>query len=324
MNLLTKSNVLKLFISLALGVLIIVYLQNNLSSQDKLTIIDSFRNVNYTALFLVVLTCIFASVLRGLRWKMLLNSIGHYPKTSTVIYSIFIMYLANIVFPRLGELMRCTILQKYEDVPIEKSIGTMIVERLIDMFSLGIVVLLTLYFEYDKFQIIYSQYTEQKLGTGSWITYSILGIIGLSVLSYLFIPQLKRFIHQKIVGIIEGLKSLIHIENKFLFFIYSIFIFVFYFSALYILYFSIEGTSHLSMQSVFLVLTTGTLAVGLTQAGIGAYQLLVTQTLQLYGISKSIGLAYSWIAWIIQNSTLAIGGIISWIILVLKKDGKIK
>ncbi|MFY7861730.1 MAG: hypothetical protein ACOVP5_05835, partial [Chitinophagales bacterium] len=80
-----------------------------------------------------------------------------------------------------------------------------------------------------------------------------------------------------------------------------------------IMYYAIDGLEGLRLTSGFVILTAGTLAIGLTQGGIGAFQLLVTKSLELYDIAKPLGLAYSWLSWTVQTGTLVIGGIIAWV-----------
>ena len=42
-------------------------------------------------------------------------------------------YFANYAVPRLGEVTRCGILARYDKVPFAESLGTVIVERIIDV-----------------------------------------------------------------------------------------------------------------------------------------------------------------------------------------------
>jgi hypothetical protein len=58
-------------------------------------------------------------------------------------------YLANLAVPRLGEVLKCTILAKYEKVPAEKIIGTIVAERVFDVLCLGIIFLLALILQFD-------------------------------------------------------------------------------------------------------------------------------------------------------------------------------
>ena len=58
-------------------------------------------------------------------------------------------YLANLAVPRLGELLKCTLLAKYEKVPADKLVGTILVERAFDVISLGLVFIIALVSQFD-------------------------------------------------------------------------------------------------------------------------------------------------------------------------------
>jgi len=320
------KNLLKLLISLLLGGFIIWYIQKDLSDSDKNQIITSIRNVDLIYVFAIAVLGILACIIRGYRWKMLLKPLGYEPNVLILICSIFIMYIANLLFPRLGEVTRCTILQKQEKIPFEKSFGTMIVERLVDMIGMGIIALLGVFLEYDKFLTLFSNLFKnsqnKKEESSLLVPIIIVFLIIIGTFAFWKNPKIKNFILEKIKGIIDGLTSIFKLENPILFIIYSASIYGIYFISTYILYFAIQGTSHLTFTSTFVTLSAATLGVGLTQGGIGAFQFLVTKTLELYNVTTSIGLAYAWTSWLIQTANLVIFGILSWIYILIRPDGK--
>ena len=61
---------------------------------------------------------------------------GYNPRLINNILAIFITYIANLGVPRSGEFFRATVLQTYEKIPFEKSFGTIIAERTIDLLML--------------------------------------------------------------------------------------------------------------------------------------------------------------------------------------------
>jgi hypothetical protein len=128
----------------------------------------------------------------------------------------------------------------------------------------------------------------------------------------------------RIIGFWEGLKSIQHIDNKGLFVVYSVLIYVCYFANVYLFFFAFKETSSLGFGGALICLFIGTLAVGLTQGGIGAYQVLVTKAMSLYGVSEVIGLTYSWTGWFYQTAFLMIGGLVGWVFLTVKYSKKIK
>lgn len=319
---LSLSTVLKFIISLTLGFGLVWFLNSKVSPEQRVQIIDGLKNINFSLILISVILAALACVIRAFRWKMLLKPMGYNPRNSTLISSIFIMYLGNLVFPRLGEVLRCSVLLKEENVPLEKGIGTMITERLVDVVGLGFYVLFAIIFEYDKFIEIYNKYGAMKEETSYLIPIILFSIFVIGCLVIWKNHKLRNFVFQKISGIVEGLKSIFKLQNPILFIIYSISIYSIYFLSTYILFFAFTETSNLGLGCGIVVLIAGTLGVGLTQGGIGAYQLLVTWTLELYNISTTIAQTYSWAAWIIPTATLVIFGIFSWLYIMKRSYGK--
>lgn len=82
-------------------------------------------------------------VLRGWRWRQTLEPLGAYPKRSDCVDAIFISYAANLMLPRVGEVSRCGVLVKYDDVSFSKSLGTVVTERLVDTLCILLITGLT-------------------------------------------------------------------------------------------------------------------------------------------------------------------------------------
>jgi uncharacterized membrane protein YbhN (UPF0104 family) len=322
----TVKNALKFVISIGIGFGLIYFINSSLTEDDKALIFQSFRTSKFSVIALTIFLAALACVARALRWELLLNPIGCHPRRSTLVSSIFIMYLANLIFPRLGEVLRCSVLFQKDEIPVEKSIGTMVVERLIDFLFAGLYVLLAFVFEHQKLLEIYNKYlSEKKEGSSNMLLFVIGLMIFFGIVSF-FVPKIRRLITQKINGLWEGISSIFKLKKPILFVVYSLVLYSIYFATTIIMYYAIDGLDGLRLTSGFVILTAGTLAVGLTQGGIGAFQLLVTKSLELYDIARPIGLAYSWLSWTVQTGTLVVGGIIAWIYVQFTKNnnGKAK
>jgi glycosyltransferase 2 family protein len=309
----TIKNALKLVISIGIGFGLIYFINSSLTVEDKALIFQSFRTAKLPVIVLTILLAATACVIRALRWELLLNPIGCHPRRSTLVSSIFIMYLANLIFPRLGEVLRCSVLFQKDEIPVEKSIGTMVVERLIDFLFAGLYVLLAFVFEHQKLLEIYNKYLAEKKEGSSHLLLFTIGLVILFGIVAFFVPKIRRLIIQKVKGLWEGISSIFKLEKPILFVVYSLVLYSIYFATTIIMYYAIDGLDGLRMTSGFVILTAGTLAIGLTQGGIGAFQLLVTKSLELYDIARPLGLAYSWLSWTVQTGTLVIGGIIAWV-----------
>lgn len=317
------SSIAKFLISLGIGFGLVYYLQTKITPDQRIQIIEGIKNIPFWLVILSIFLAALACIVRAFRWKMLLEPLNYHPRNSTLISSIFIMYLGNLVFPRLGEVLRCSVLLKEEKVPLDKGIGTMITERIVDVLGLGLYVLLALLFEFERILKIYKQYSNMK-GESSLLLPLCIGI-GLLIGGIVIwrVGKLREFVLSKIQGVLEGLKTILKLKNPLLFIIYSLAIYSIYYLSTYILFFAFSETMNLSLGCGLVVLIAGTLGVGLTQGGIGAYQVLVTWTLVLYGISETTAQTYSWAAWILPTATLVFFGVLSWIYLLKRDHGKI-
>jgi len=300
------------------------FIYNGITENERKEILDSIKNTPFIFIVIMILLAYLACIIRALRWEMLLKPLGYKLQKDVLISSIFIMYLANFVFPRLGEVLRCSILAKHNQVPVEKSIGTMVAERFIDMFAMGIIFLITIGIEFENLKIIYSQYLLKKSSaSGGNELYFMLffGIFGLIVL-WKFSPKLRNIIIAKLLGFKDGLLSIKKLENPILFIFYSVLINSIYFFTTYIFFFAVAQTASLPFKSAFLVLISSTLGVALTPNGIGASQYFVSEALHLYQVPVVYGMIYAWGAWIFTAIGLVSGGIFSWIYLTMKSNGQ--
>jgi hypothetical protein len=294
----------------------------DLSAEERHEIVKAFRTANYNWVFLGIFLGICSHVLRALRWMMFMPPMGYHPKFKNSFYAVMIGYLANLAFPRLGEVTRCGILTKYEKIPFNRSLGTVITERAIDMliffslFALMIVTQIGTISEYLD-DTIYPKLVE-KFGALQYsriIWLSAGGFLALFVfIGWIFRHKLRKFtLYQKIkslvVGFWEGLKSLTKIKHPWLFIFYSLAIWALYFLMLYVCFYCFPETSDLSLGAGLSALVLGSIGIMITPGGIGLYPALIQESLKLYGIALVTGLALGWIVWTTQTlMILALGG----------------
>ena len=101
--------------------------------------LNSVLPVSYTHLDVYkrqVLVSLFSHFLRAYRWNYLLKPAGYTVKTSNAIGAVLVGYFANYGLPRMGEITRCTLVTRYDKVPFEVALGTVITERIIDTLLL--------------------------------------------------------------------------------------------------------------------------------------------------------------------------------------------
>jgi len=104
--------------------------------QDLRNIWEGLSRFHYGWIAASFIVFLFSHLFRAMRWRMLIESIGYKPGLFNTFLSILVMYLANYALPRLGEVTRCGILKRYEGVPFTSQLGTVLVERIVDVLFL--------------------------------------------------------------------------------------------------------------------------------------------------------------------------------------------
>ncbi len=282
----------------------------------------SLQNANYWLLIPVFVILTTSHAIRALRWKILMKPMGYSPRTPNVFFAVMVGYLANLAVPRLGELLKCTLLAKYEKVPAEKLVGTILVERAFDVISLGIVFIIALISQFDVVGEYAGQIVSPLLnGNKSETSYLKLLII-LLLMIFIVVGTwmiLKKFPHNKIVtifkniiaGIWEGLSSIRKLEQKGLFLLYSVLIWGLYILGTWIGLFATAGTNSLGLAAAVSALAFGSIGMIVTPGGIGAYAYFIAKVLEKNGIGFEIGFANGTLQWFAQFIIVLIVGFMS-------------
>jgi uncharacterized protein (TIRG00374 family) len=313
----------------------------NLTLAEKDEIIHSFRVANYNWVFLAILLGILSHVLRSLRWMIFFEPMGYHPSFKNTFYAIMVGYFANMAFPRLGEVTRCGILAKYEKIPFNKSFGTVVTERALDLIIFFLLFLLTIFTQIGTLRDYLNNHVYPGL-QGKFIhpfsnSLFLIGIASIMALViFLFLLFRKKIKNSKIYhkigslvhGFWEGFKSLSQIRKPVLFVFYSLAIWFLYFMMVYVCFFCFASTSTLSPGAGLSSLVLGTIGIMITPGGIGLYPAIIQETLLLYGLSRTTGLALGWIAWTAQTVMIFTVGGLSLILLTLnhghEPNGKLK
>ncbi|MCO5232694.1 MAG: flippase-like domain-containing protein [Chitinophagales bacterium] len=295
--------------------------------------LHSFGEANYFWLFMSLIIGFVSNIIRGQRWRLMLRPVGYNPGFWNTFFSINVMFFANLFIPRLGEVTRCGILAKYEEVPVEKSIGTMVVERVIDLICLLILLGLLLLFEYDKIlgllQDTFNKKPAEADSANFLLKYGLMSAIIIAVIVgviYIIkkhgLTQLKITIRTRLKGLIEGFTSIRHMKDFGQFIFMTIAMWIGYILMAYLAFFSLSETSHLGFLTGMGCMIFGGFAMVATPGGIGTYPLAVRAILVLYGVNEVIGGALGTMLWVTQTLGVFLSGIISLILLALINPSK--
>ena len=328
----TVKTFVKFVVFLGLGILIIWLSLRGLTPSERSEIIRSFRIANYNWVILTIIMGIFSHVLRALRWKLLLEPMNYHPSLKNTFFAVMVGYFANMAFPRLGEVTRCGILSRYENIPFNKSFGTVITERTIDMILFILLFFLMIFSQAGTIgnymnNYIYPKMAEKLQNPLFSKVFAVSGIILFILfvsLVYLFRRKIAASkMAQKVIALIhgfwEGLKSLGQIRQPGLFAFYSLAIWTMYFFMIYVCFFCFPDTSSLSFGAGLSSLVLGSVGIMVTPGGIGLYPAIIQETMSLYGIVRTTGLALGWISWVAQTGMILLVGGLSLVLLSFNK-----
>lgn len=308
-----KKKLLKLiktFLPLALGVFFIVYSYSSFTSEQRHTLYNNIAQVNTQWIIVALLGGVLSHMSRAYRWKLMLEPMGYKLRFSTAFMAVMGGYLANLGIPRSGEVLRGATAATYEDIPFEKAFGTIIAERAVDVvIVLGIVTIAIILHATELVALF------DKFDINPWISLiGLLLLIGIGVLSLWLVQTSKLALFVKIrsfaSGILDGVKSIFHLDKPWAFIFHTLFIWGGYIMTFYILKFAFPEMSSLHFGSMLTAFVIGSFSISVTNGGIGIYPIAVGGALTIFGISPEIGEAFGWVDWGLQTLlSITIGGL---------------
>ena len=313
-----KASIRK-FLSLSIPLLIglgIIYYQFTTLTPDELQKIKiSFVKADYFYIYLSLFIALFGFWSRAYRWKFALQHLGYYTKFHNNLLTVCVSYLVNLTIPRSGEVSRAMLLKKYEDVPFDKAFGTIVAERIVDMLIFLLFVAIGFLLQFDT---IYQYLIKNGVEFETLIWTGILGFVLIIIFIFVWIYAEWNIIlklKQKLSGLIEGMQSILKMKDKWKYIFHSFFIWFSYLAMFYVTIFALPETTNISFDVVVMGFIFGTLAVGFTNGGLGAYPLAVASILGLYGISEGIGTAFGYLIWVSQTLLTIFLGLLSYLLL---------
>ena len=343
------KKIIQLIIFLGIGVFFIWFSFFDLHGNKRLTNedLEIIKNsalgiLNFKSLFFIFISIVCGAVahyFRALRNILLINPLGYQVRKTTAFYSVMTCYLANLAIPRLGEVMRCTFLQRYDKVPFQKSFGTVVVERAFDFIIFVLLFILIIFLNKELLSDLIIN-KEKEITLGVWIENKwiwiwemknlIICLLLLAVTALLIFRKWKKKkaapqgnrkqskimlkIKNIIMGLWQGLISIKDLKHPYLFIIYTIAIWICYFLGTYLCFFAFDFLQSFGMMPAFVVLVVGSIGFMMAQGGLGAYPLIVAGVLVLYGVDYAQGLAAGWIGWAAQTIMILIVGTTSLVL----------
>lgn len=325
---------LKVIIPLAIGLYLIWYFYDLLSEKEKEQLYEAFTKANYWWIIPSIFVGFLSHLTRAYRWKYLLEPMGYKPPFKSAYNALMIGYIVNIIIPRAGEFSRAAILTKTDQVPFEKSFGTIVMERFVDVIMLGMIFLVTLLSQYNQLDIIQERIEKLQANTGSeggtgigmWILIAIVAVILIGAIVLWRSSKLQNKLRQLINGAWEGFKSILKSKNKGQFFLQSVIIWVLYVLMFALCFQALPETSGMPFAGILAGFIAGTIGLIFVQGGIGVYPALVGIIITIYLFPNyndspvhPIGMALGWIIWSSQTILMIVLGLISIVLTPTKK-----
>ncbi len=313
------TNFTKYLFFLGIGVFLVWWSLHQIPNDKWAAFKEALLTSNFWLLIPVFGILTASHLLRAIRWRTLMLPMGYSPRIANTFFAVMIGYLANLAVPRLGEVLKCTILAKYEKVPAEKLVGTIVVERAVDVCCLIIVFLLAFIFQYEVIgeyaKEIFLNLVANKKGSFSWEkTAIILGVLFILIIAIKI--WFNKFAHLAIVislkkilkGIAEGLSAIRYLKQKGLFIFCTIGIWCMYIGGTWVGLYATHGTAGLGLGSALSALAFASIGMILTPGGIGAYALFLAKVLEKSNIPFEIGYANGTLQWFAQFLIVVIVG----------------
>lgn len=316
------TRILKITVPLLLGIFLIWYSLGTATPEERTDLWQSILRANKLWILVSFILGTLSHLSRAYRWKYLLEPMGYKSSLKNRFMAVMAAYLANFGIPRSGEVLRAVTLSTYDGVPFEKGFGTIISERVADLLILMLIVGVSMILQTDDLVSYLHNQNINPLNT----FFIFIGLVGIIILGlnlvrrYTWMPFLKLKLLAK--GLLEGMKSILKMENKTGFLLHTVFIWTMYVLMFYVIKLSLPETADTSLGIIMAAFVVGSFAVSATNGGVGVYPLAVGGVLIFFGIQPNIAEAFGWISWATQTFVVLLFGGLSFIFLPLLNNRK--
>ena len=303
---------IKILLPISIGIFCIFFSFRNISFTD---FTKYFYEINYLWVFVGIFLGALSHISRSYRWKYLIEPLGYKLGFINSVLAVFSAYLINYTIPRAGDIARATMISKYEKIPLDKTLGTIVAERAVDVICILIIIATGLIFEFNRI-------SEKLISLIENTEISVVIIYVGVIILILFVSNrvLRKSKYYKSIlnffsGIIEGLTIIFKMEKRVPFILHSIFIWLMYillFWATSMAFFELHDVAFYQFMISF---TLAAISIMLSNGGIGIYPLAVEESLGWYGVQSTTGLAFGWVSWLSQTMMVIIFGGLSLFIL---------
>ena len=310
----------KVVLPLGFGFLLLWWLFREMDLTEIWNVIR--HGVRYDIILFSLLFGLFANIVRGLRWGLLIETLGVRFKRSNAVNAVLGNYAVNLVLPRVGEVWRCGIVAKYDKISFSKLLGTLLIDRVSDTIMVGTITLFIFIFNLDFFISFFAKNPALLEGfhamlNSIWI-YAL--AIGLVILVWFVFKYMSRFTLVRkakdlLLNVWAGMKSIWLMDKKWLFLVQTLLIWSGYFCYFYITFYAFDFTRELGIGVGLIAFTMSSIGVAVpVQGGIGPWHFMVIATLVCFGVNENDAAAFALVVHTVQTvwtGLCGLGGIVA-------------
>lgn len=309
------------------GLFLVWWQLKGMTPEEKSSFYFSLGQANYWVVIPIVFISLVSHLSRSMRWKLLMEPMEYNPALKNVFAATMVGYLANSAIPRLGEIVKCSALAKYEKLRVDKLVGTILIERLFDFVCYLFFIAITILIQIDVAGGFVLKLLRPNPGSDPSESFlkPAIAIAGLLILYIIIRKVFQKYPDNPVLarlryflkGLMEGIQTIRGLRRQKAFLGHTLLIWFCYFLQIYLGFLAMPETSVLGVKASFSVLTLATLAMIITPGGIGSFPVFVMQTLILYGISAPVGTAFGWLMWGVSTFIIIVAGLIALLALPL-------
>lgn len=281
---------------------------------------EALRTADYRWLLPIVVILLLSHVLRAWRWQMLLEALPaeddqaepRRVSVKTAFYSVMIGYMVNYAAPRLGEVARSANLARQERLSFTGVVGTVVVERIVDVVVLALGLGSVVWLLSDRLGVLNTVFLaplRAQLGRIPALLLFLLGLAALSLVALLAwhiarseeLSALRRLWTHRVrplaVSFRDGLATLIRTPRRAGLIVSTVLIWLCYALAAYLpfLMLNLAAPYGLSFVDGWCIMLLGAIGVAIpSPGGIGSFHFITIETLvNLYAVPHADAAAYA-------------------------------
>lgn len=323
MNRQNLKQIIQVTLSLGIAIWIFWFLYRDIALESLLA---QIKSSNWFWIFASLSISLFGFWLRAWRWTLLIRSEeGEKVKPNRAYHAVMVGYLVNLLIPRAGEVAKCGVLTRTNGISLGHLLGTVILERSVDLLFLVSTIGLAFLVENELFLSLSSLLVNVDDLWAKILANLPVFIGGLVIFIIFMVLILRKYRDHGLIKkirhfmreIVSGLKSVNQLSNPLSFWMSSVLIWVIYFLTMYTVSLGITSTANLSSGEVLLVMVMGSIGmVAPVQGGIGTFHALVAFILIQLGISEEDGKIFAAIIHGTQVLLMLAAGMISWVLMM--------